>query len=348
MKKSLLPILITILGLFVFDAAYACTGITLNTSTGQTVLARTIEWAAEPINMMYVVVPPDFKHRSLLPDGTPKGMRFQGDYGYVGIAVEEPSYILEGVNEFGLAAGLFYFSDCGQYHDFDPKYKDSTISDMQLVSWILASFVSVDEMLKVLPSVRIISIDPRASTAHWRVADSSGRQVVIEVVNKRLQVYDNPVGVLTNSPSFPWHLTNLDNHLINMLDSVDTFTFDLLNLPGDMSSASRFLRAAYFQMTAPKLNDCESTVLQSFHIMNNFEIPIGTKFEDKTLMPQMHTSTQATIVTDLANSRLYYRTMYNPIIRCLDIQNLDFETLSYQVEILENSVDEPIEYIDIY
>ena len=93
----------------------ACTGITLRTIENLPVTARTIEWAATPLNAMYVVVPRGYKQQSYLPNGERKGKKFIAQYGYVGIAVEQAEFVMEGINETGLGAGLFYFPEYGKY-----------------------------------------------------------------------------------------------------------------------------------------------------------------------------------------------------------------------------------------
>ena len=105
---------------------------------------------------------------------------------------------------------------------------------------------------------------------------------------------------------------------------------------------------AFLQATAPILYDSEQTVIQAFHILNNFDIPIGMQFADVELAPDMHSATQITTATDLVNRRFYFRTMYNASVRCIDVQRIDFDQLVYQAEYLEHSTQEPIEYIEIY
>lgn len=338
----------------------ACTGITLQTEDSMMITARTIEWAAEPLNAMYVIVPRGQKQRSWLPNGTLKGKSFVAEYGYVGIAVENDEFVMEGINEAGLAAGLFYFPGYGEYMPYKEADKSLCVSDMQFVAWVLSTCATIDEMLALLPTIRVIGTDPRASTVHWRVTEQSGRQVVVEIINQQVMIHENPLGVLTNSPEFTWHLTNLNNYVnltsgsINhrQVGSLDLKAFGggsgLHGLPGDMTPPSRFIRAAFFQSTAPRLESSEKTVVQAFHILNNFDIPVGIQFNDIDLVPDMPSATQITIATDLQNRRLYYRTMYNSTIRCIDMHTIDFDRVTFQAEPLENSRDEPIEYIEIY
>lgn len=358
--KKLFLLVIIMTTVFSLPRAEACTGITLTTIDSTMVTARTIEWAAEPLNAMYVIVPRGQKQRSWLPDGTLKGKTFVAEYGYVGIAVENDAFIMEGINEAGLAAGLFYFPEYGEYMPYKEADKSMCVSDMQFVSWVLSTCTSIDEMLALMPTIRVVGIDPRASTVHWRVSEESGRQVVVEIVNQQVIVYENPLGVLTNSPELTWHLTNLNNY-VNLVSgsiyqreigSLDLRAFGggsgLHGLPGDMTPSSRFVRAAFFQSTAPRLEKPEHTVVQAFHLLNNFDIPIGIQFTDSDLVPNMPSATQLTIATDLKNRRLYYRTMYNSSIRCIDMHTIDFDRVEFQANPLEKSREEQIEYVEIY
>lgn len=357
-KVFLLVILMT--GVWWLPKAQACTGITLQTMDSLTVTARTIEWAAEPLNAMYVVVPRGQKQRSWLPNGTRQGKIFTAEYGYVGIAVENDEFIMEGINEAGLAAGLFYFPEYGEYMSYKETDKSMCVSDMQFVAWVLSTCSNIDEMIALMPTIRVIGIDPRASTVHWRITELSGRQVVVEIVNQQVMIHENPLGVLTNSPEFNWHLTNLNNY-VNLasgsihqreIGSLDLKAFGggsgLHGLPGDMTPPSRFVRAAFFQSTAPRLEKTEQTIVQAFHLLNNFDIPVGIQFSDSDLVADMPSATQITIATDLQNRRLYYRTMYNSRIRCIDLHTIDFDRVNFLAEPLENSREEPIENIEIY
>ena len=116
----------------------ACTGITLKAKDGSYIVARTIEWGGSYLNSQYVIVPRGHQQQSLVPGGT-DGMRFTARYGYVGLSVELEQFVVEGINEAGLSAGLFYFPGYGKYVDYDSTQKNSTISDFQLVSLILGN-----------------------------------------------------------------------------------------------------------------------------------------------------------------------------------------------------------------
>ena len=75
------------------------------------------------------------------------GLIFNGRYGYVGVAASQDQFVLEGLNEKGLSAGLFFFPGYGQYPQYDSTEVDRTVPDMQVVSWILANFSTVQEVI---------------------------------------------------------------------------------------------------------------------------------------------------------------------------------------------------------
>lgn len=206
-----IPILLAAMTALTFapQTAEACTGITLTAKDNAHVVARTIEWGGSELNSQYVIVPRGYSQQSLTPGGSLSGMEFTSRYGYVGLAVEQKEFVAEGLNEAGLSAGLFYFPGYGKYEEYDPTRKASSIADLQLVSWLLGSFSTVDEVKEAIENVTVIAIDPRASTVHWRIADKTGRQLVLEFIDGQPRFYENKLGVLTNSPGFVVGFTDI-------------------------------------------------------------------------------------------------------------------------------------------
>ena len=209
MKRKLVAVLVIAAAAAAWpQGAEACTGITLKAKDGAYVVARTIEWGGSNLNSRYVVVPRGYSQHSYTPQGT-DGMEFTARYGYVGMAVEQEEFVAEGLNEAGLSAGLFYFPGYGRYEAFDASKKSSSIADLQLVPWILGSCATVEEVKAAVGKVHVVAVYPDASTVHWRFADASGRQLVLEIIDGEPIFYENELGVLTNSPGFEWQLTNL-------------------------------------------------------------------------------------------------------------------------------------------
>jgi len=176
------------------------------------------------------------------------------------------------------------------------------------------------------------------------VHDASGKSIVIEYVNGKLNIHDNPLGVMTNSPTFDWHMTNLRNYvnfsLVNVppvqLGSVTLTGFGqgtgMLGLPGDFTPPSRFVRAVAFSQSVLPSATGNDAVLQAFHILNNFDIPKGAAREREK---DEHGNIQAdhtiwTSANDLKTKRFYFRTYENSQIRMVDLlkMNLDAKDIA--------------------
>lgn len=297
--------------------ALACTGISFTARDGAFVTARTIEWGESPLPSGYVVIPRQHETVSYTPTGA-NGLSFRAKYGAVGLTiVRKNSSPRESTKP-----------DCRPDCSTSPITANTrptirpgttrTLSDLQYVAWILSQFSSVDEVKAATQTVRVVSIDPSVgSTVHWRIADASGKQVVLEFIDGEPRFYDNEVGVLTNSPDFPWQITNLNNYVnlhpgnaeAQRIGNVRIFPFGVgsgfLGIPGDVTPPSRFVRIAFYKATAPACETGLDAVLQSFHILNNFDIPIGIEHPRRPMLPTYRAATQWTSAIDLANRRLY-------------------------------------------
>lgn len=338
--------------------AFACTGISLTAKDGSFVHARTIEWAGSALKSEYVIVPRGEQLTSFTPTGK-NGISFHARHGVVGLSTAEKEFIVDGINEAGLAAGLFYFPRYGSYVEYDPRLNAQTLADLQVVPWILTQFSTIDEVKSAIDKVHIVSLDPQiASTVHWRISEPDGRQVVVEIIDGKAHFYENSVGVITNSPGFEWHVTNLNNY-INLapgdaplwkLGGVDLHYFGgdsgLLGLPGDFTPPSRFVRAAFFRATAPQRADAFETVVQCFHLLNNFDVPIGVE-HPLGEVPDIPSATQWTIAVDLTHRIVYYKTAYNNTIRCIELADIDFAKVAYQSHPLDKVQQQPAEKIHI-
>ncbi len=166
---------------------------------------------------------------------------------------------------------------------------------------------------------------------HFIIRDRSGKSLVIEPIDGKLVVYDDPVGVMTNSPTFDWHLTNLRNYLsltaqnvppLHLPDQVTLSPFGqgsgMFGLPGDSTPPARFVRAVAFAQTALQPSTAAEAVLQVFHLMNNFDIPLGF-VRDKSGNAVHIDYTVWTSVADLKNDRWYFRTYDDQAIHMVDL-----------------------------
>ena len=337
----------------------ACTGIALTAKDGSRIVARTTEWGGSVLNSSYVIVPRGHQHISFTPTGA-DGMSFQARYGYVGICTDQPQFVVEGMNETGLSAGLFFFPGYGRYVEYDPANKSNTLSDMQFVSWVLASFSSIDEMKEAFEKIDLVSLDSRIGTVHWRISEPSGRMVVLECIDGRPVFYENRLGVLTNSPDFDWQMKNLNNY-VNLYtgnvqpqklnDEVTLKQFGAgagcLGIPGDATPASRFVRAALYQSATPQAGTGAETVMQCFQILESFNIPIGLEHKKSDIPEGLPSATQWTVASDQSALKFYYRTAWNATIRCIDMASVNFSKVKFQTHPLDEVKEQPVEMIRV-
>lgn len=348
--RSLFVGVATVVG--TMHVAMACTGISLMAADGSYVQARTIEWAYGELKSDYVIIPRGEKLRSFTPTGL-NGMTFTARHGVVGLAVVEKEFIAEGINEAGLSAGLFFFPRYGEYAKYSAADNATTLADLQVVQWMLTQFATIDEVKAAVRDVAIVGLD-KSAVVHWRIGEPSGRQVVMEIVDGVAHFYDNVVGVITNAPGFEWHIANLANYVNLRPGSAPNLTLGdiaieplggssaMLGLPGDFTPPSRFIRAAFFCDTAPQRATGFDTVVQAFHLLNNFDVPIAMEAPAEQ---QLLSATQWTSAIDLKNRKVYYKTMYNNEIRAIDLSKIDFTSARYASYPLDDVKQQPIKEI---
>lgn len=97
----------------------------------------------------------------------------------------------------------------------------------------------------------------------------------------------------------------------------------MLGLPGDFTPPSRFVRAAFFSAAAIPPKNFQEAVDQTFHILNQFDIPIGTIRQKE----QGKTSYDYTLLTTVKNPKTleyFYRSYGNQAIQFIDLHQFDF------------------------
>lgn len=350
MKKSILALFFA--SCFSY-AANACTGISLSTTNDDHIQARTIEWGHNDLNSKLIVSPRDYNYTATMPDQK-QGLTWKSKYGFTGISVSDDKFIAEGVNEKGLSAGLFYFRNYGSLATYDPQETGNNITDMDFVRWMLSQFETVEQVEAALEQIKIVTVyfDQQGNpspTAHWRVSDKQGNSIVIEIMDHgKINIHKNTAQVLTNSPDYSWHVTNLNNY-INLhpgtsagqkINGVEAQSFGVgsafVGLPGDISPPSRFVRAAFYVNSAPEMQTGQQAVSQAFHILNNFDIPLGSEFNDKSHIPDLPSATQWTSVIDQTNGLLFYKTMHDSTIRRVDLSSLNFDAKTESKQALDS------------
>jgi choloylglycine hydrolase len=329
---------------FSYETAPACTSLALKAEDGAIVYGRTMEWGAFDLNSRVSIVPQGYEFTSHTPDGK-AGHRWKAQYGVVGLDALEKDYITDGMNEKGLVVGVLFFPGFAEFEPYDHNQADLSVSNLELANFILSKFATVAEVREGLKNIKVVSVEEAALGGtvpiHFTVIEPSGKAIVIQYIKGELNIFDNPLLVLTNSPPFDWHMTNIRNYInlsavawpAKKLENID-FTpigagTGFLGLPGDFTPPSRFIRAVAFTQTARKLTDGGEAVYEVLRIMDNFNLPLGAAEgsdheADPKLLEGMRSSTIWTSAADTRNLKFYYHTQHNRKLRMVDLKKVDF------------------------
>ena len=323
------------------QSVQACTGIRLEANDGTFVHARTLEFAVD-LQSNVIIVPRGYSRTGSAPDGK-EGLKWKSRYASVGANGVGVPFIFDGLNEKGLAVGTFYFPGTAGYMQYEVADAGKTVAPWEMGSWMLENFATVDEVRESVGKIVVPDVMFEAwgfvPPVHYVVHDASGQSIVIEYVGGKLNIHDNPLGVMANSPTFDWHMTNLRNYLNFSLTSAPPVQLGsvrltpfgqgsgMLGLPGDFTPPSRFVRAAAFSQSVLPSRTGDDAVLQAFHILNNFDIPKGSardqeKDKHGNVVADYTTWTSA---NDLKAKRFYFRTYDNSQIRMVDLMKMNLD-----------------------
>ena len=213
-------------------------------------------------------------------------------YGMIGMAAVVDGYPLyfDATNERGLSMAGLHFPGNAVYKNPEEEADKERITPFEFIPWVLGQCAGIDEVKTLLNKMSMVHVDFSEglplSPLHYMISDKKC-SILVESTKDGLEFYDNPFEVLTNNPAFSYHQMNLNNYMsLQTGPSVNQFhkTFPLhnyslgmgaLGLPGDFSSASRFVRAFFVKENSVAEEDEESSVNQFFHILDAVAMPKG-------------------------------------------------------------------------
>ena len=232
----------------------------------------------------------------------------------------------EASNEKGLSAAGLNFPGFAVYHP--EKDGMDNVAPFELIWWLLGQFASVEELRPALNRLNIAAWNFRkdmpATPLHWLIADEH-RSLVLESMADGLHIHENPVGVMTNSPPFDFHILNLARHMGAGREKAENrlapdiplpeFSQGMgaMGIPGDLSSPSRFVRCAFHTLNSTDEND---GVSQFFHILGSVEHTRGSVL----LENGQNEITIYTCCCDTKRGIYYYTTYGNRRITAVDMR----------------------------
>ena len=266
-----------------------------------------------------------------------KAKEIKNHYAIIGMAYVENNYPLyyDAINEKGLGMAGLNFPTNAYYHE-EQTNKDN-IAPFEFIPWILSQCANIKEVKELLNNINIAQINFSeslpASPLHWIIADKE-TSITIESVKDGLKIYDNPIGVLTNNPTFDIHMFNLNNYMnLSIEPPRNNFAKDLdldiysrgmgaLGLPGDLSSASRFVKATFTKMNSISGSSENESISQFFHIL-------GSVYQQRGCVHMGEDKYEITIYSSCCNmdQGIYYYTTYeNSQITGINMFKEDLDT----------------------
>jgi len=275
-------------------AAHACTALMITDTKGNAYSGKTMEYAV-PLPFEVTYVPAGTKVASVAPGKNP-GLSFQTKYPVLGVGANVGvgsgiNMLAEAINDQGLSVSSNELpgsqSPTGAGSD-----AAKALASTDLALYLLGNFKSVAEVRAALEDGSVSVWLPEiplmgnlVAPLHYILFDKTGAGIVIEYLDGKQNIHDNPVGVVTNAPDFPWHLKNLNNYAqltnvdkdsgqfgqlkVGAPDSGNT----LANVPSSQISAGRFVKAAFYTQFVRKADSPEDAVITLGHILNNFDRP---------------------------------------------------------------------------
>lgn len=260
-------------------------------------------------------------------------------YAFIGIAYVADDYPLyyDATNEKGLSIAGLNFPENADYKPY-AECKDN-ITPFELIPWILGQCTTVTEAEALLKRINLLkenfSDKLPLSPLHWIIADKE-RSITLESVKEGIKIYANPIGVLTNNPTFEHQIFNLNNYIHlsneqpqnNFGGKTHPLQLDLysngmggLGLPGDTSSMSRFVKAAFVKLNSVSGDSETESISQFFHILKSVEMQNGIVAMGKDLY-------EKTIYSSCCNvdKGIYYYTTYeNSQVCAVDMHKEDLD-----------------------
>ena len=327
--------------LWIKNDTEACTSFRLKAKDGTVFYGRTLEYGIE-LESQIIIVPRGTKFTGTVDGGRP-GLAWETKYGFVAVnfygSTNETN---DGMNEKGLTVGLLLFPGYAGFQKVTPDEEGRAIGNLQVVTWILGNFATVDEVRSGIGKIKVVAqtmgAGPQSGSllpSHYVVHDRRGNCIVIEYEGAELKIYDNPLGVLTNSPPFQWQIINLKNYVNLRPENAAPLDFSgieitqagqgsgMRGLPADITPPSRFVKATFLTQTALQPANAEESMIATSRILNVFSIPKGLVHSDEGGKVEYEYS-QWEVVGDLGNLRYYFRTYGNMNLRMIDLNEIDF------------------------
>lgn len=366
--RSIFRLILALVGLLAAYAipARACTSMLLHAADGGYVYGRTMEFTLQ-MRSQLIIIPRNLTITSSGPDGTlgKGGMTYTTKYAATGANGLGMPLVVDGLNEKGLAGGLFNFPTYAGFQTVPAGAANRSMTAVELITYVLTTCATVDEVKAVLPTIYVTSpklaaFGNQSPSVHYSFHDMSGKSIAVEYTNGQLHIYDNPCHVFTNAPEFPAHLANLAQFQYITADPVPPIVAGTMKLaapssgdgmnglPGGFLATARFVRAFFAQQFVAPMATTGEAVKMTYRLLGGMELPPGS----------IHTTaegggegggvtgnetTEWTAASDMKNARYYIRTYDNYDVRYVDLKKADVNAKAIKYV----NLDQPQQFRDL-
>ncbi|MCB6659570.1 choloylglycine hydrolase [Eubacterium callanderi] len=278
---------------------------------------------------------------------TPRNYPFQfrkvkaleSHYAMIGMAFVVDNYPLyyDATNEKGLSMAGLNFPENADYKQ-ETEGKDN-VTPFEFIPWILGQCSTIKEVKELLGRINLININFSEklplSPLHWMISDRN-ESITVESVKEGMKIYDNPVGILTNNPTFDIQIFNLNNYVnvtreiaenrFSSAIALDVYSRGMggIGIPGDLSSSSRFVKAAFTKLNSVSGTSESESISQFFHIL-------GSVNQERGCVRLAEDRYEITIYSSCCNvdkGVYYYKTYENSQITGVDMHNENLDSQS--------------------
>lgn len=285
-------------------------------------MGRTFD--SNPTEMSVTYFPRNFKFEQYILD--PDCQSYQTKYAMVGTAAPLPQAMMDdGINEKGLMGSMQLFPPA-VYNPMDVQ-AEIKLNPLLMIGFVLGQCATIEDVKELVPKITVVNQDKDNMIAqvHYMFCDAEGNSLVVEPIDGKLAMWEDNIGVMTNAPEYPWHMTNLRNYLTMTPDSPQPLelcgkTFPRIStaqgfngLPGGYASTARFVRLAFVKNFLEKGEselDCVSRMFSGFYSVTVPEgMTVASLFSDAAGITELDCTRYTTVMCP--QSLTYYTTWWS-------------------------------------
>lgn len=308
-----------------------CTSFSIQSKMGHNFFGRNLDLAYS-VNESPIIIPRNYELEDKV---TRDRVRNKRAIIGMGTVIDHHPSMIDAMNEDGLVCAGLNFEGFA-YFEEKPVQGKTNITPYDFIYWTVSNFETINEVKAAISNLELVDVPLNdktpVPTLHWMITDKTGESIVVEKTKENLEVFNNPVGVMTNQPTFDWHLMNLNRYLYvkpkqpkpvkwsDMELNMRGVGAGTLGLPGDSHSISRFVKIAYARSHMPDIEDDLSAVTQCFHMLDYVKM-----VKAGVITEGLEEKTTYSICMDQENGILYYKNYGNNRINAVNMHSEELD-----------------------